>query len=310
MAKSVDVQAKFLGGMVGTGLGDAVGEMAFHRPRRESLLSAMDRSDRLVYTDDTAMAIGLAESIAELGRLDQQHLGDTFRENFQHEPWRGYAAGPPTVFSKVERQGLTYAEAASTLYGGEGSFGNGAAMRIAPVGLFFYDAADLYAKARLSAAVTHAHPIGVDGAAVQARAVAQAVTLNPRERFPTEGFLQALVDTARSPEMKSKLLLVRDAVREDIPPRQASRVLGQGVAVQESLPFAIYAFVRHPAAFEECLFCAILNGGDRDTLGAMACAISGTYLGLEAIPQPWREKLENREMMKSLGLRLAEKRHG
>ena len=45
------------------------------------------------------------------------------------------------------------------------------------------------------------------------------------------------------------------------------------------------------------LFCAILHGGDRDTLGAMACAVSGAYLGVEAIPQAWREKIENRQQM-------------
>jgi len=97
-------------------------------------------------------------------------LGDTFRYNYQKEPWRGYASGPPTIFSMVERSGITYAEASSTLFGGSGSFGNGAAMRIAPVGLFFHNSLDLYGKACISASVTHAHPVGMDGAAVQARA--------------------------------------------------------------------------------------------------------------------------------------------
>jgi poly(ADP-ribose) glycohydrolase ARH3 len=52
------------------------------------------------------------------------------------------------------------------------------------------------------------------------------------------------------------------------------------------------------------LFCAILNGGDQDTLEAMACAVSGAYLGLEAISQAWREKLENREYIEELVLKL------
>ncbi len=306
MTVSVDVRTKFLGSMVGTGLGDAIGEMAFRRPRKRDLLSAVEQRARLIYTDDTAMAIGLAESIAEVGGLDRWHLGDTFRANYRGEPWRGYASGPPTVFSKVERHGMSYTEAARTLYGGEGSFGNGAAMRIAPVGLFFHAAADLYEKARLSATVTHAHPIGVDGAAVQAQAVAQAISLDPQEPFPAEDFLHALLETARTAEMEEKLAHVRDAICEGVSPRRAIRALGRGVAVHQSLPFAIYAFLRHPDAFEDCLFCATLNGGDRDTLGAMACAISGAYLGVEAIPWAWRSKLENREIIEGLALRLAE----
>ncbi len=69
--------------------------------------------------------------------------------------------------------------------------------------------------------------------------------------------------------------------------------------------FAPYSFFRYPHSFEACLFCAVLNGGDRDTLGAMACAVSGAYLGLEAIPHKWPEKLENRPYIETLALKLA-----
>jgi len=72
------------------------------------------------------------------------------------------------------------------------------------------------------------------------------------------------------------------------------------------MPFALFSFLRHPTSFEDCLFCATLHGGDRDTLGAMACAISGAYLGIESIPQSWREKLENRSYIEDLALRLSE----
>jgi poly(ADP-ribose) glycohydrolase ARH3 len=74
--------------------------------------------------------------------------------------------------------------------------------------------------------------------------------------------------------------------------------------VHESMPFALYAFLRHPQSFEDCLFCAIMNGGDRDTLGAMACGVSGAYLGVEAIPRAYREKLENCEYIESLARKL------
>ena len=46
------------------------------------------------------------------------------------------------------------------------------------------------------------------------------------------------------------------------------------------------------------------NGGDRDTLGAVACAISGAYLGVEAIPQAWREKIDNRRHIEDLAIQL------
>jgi len=304
MARQKDLRSKFLGGMVGSALGDAIGELAFRRPARAELLSEIANRDVLVYTDDSAMAIGLAECLAQAGGLDPQHVGDIFRANFWREPWRGYASGPPTVFSLVERHGLSYLEAARTLFGGQGSFGNGAAMRIAPVGLFFYDSPDLYEQARTSASVTHAHAVGVDGASVLAWAVAQAVKLDPGEPFPRDLFSQGLLDFARTPDLRTKMALVKTLIADNVAPPEAARRLGQSVAVHESLPFAIYAFLRHPGSFEACLFCAVLNGGDRDTLGAMACAVSGAYLGIETIPGAWREKLENGGYIEELALGL------
>jgi poly(ADP-ribose) glycohydrolase ARH3 len=304
VTERVDLESKFLGGIVGSALGDAIGELAFRRPGEESLRAEVASRDRLIYTDDTAMAIGLAESITEAKRLDPQHLGETFRANYNDEPWRGYASGPPTLFSLVERYGISYVEAARSLFGGQGSFGNGAAMRIAPVGLFFRDAPDLYHQAHLSATVTHAHPIGVDGAAVLAWAVAQAAKLDPREPFPFDVFSQGLVDFAQTPEIKARLKQVRALITEEVPPSRAAPRLGRSVAMHESLPYALYAFLRHPQSFEACLLCAVLHGGDRDTLGAMACAVSGAYLGVDAIPSTWREKLENGQYMEDLALKL------
>jgi poly(ADP-ribose) glycohydrolase ARH3 len=115
---------------VGSALGDAIGELAFRYRAEDDLRARLDQLNELRYTDDTAMSIGLAESIITKGDLEQQDLGDTFRRNFLKEPWRGYASGPPTIFSLVERYGATYREAAKSLFGGEGSLGNGAAMRI------------------------------------------------------------------------------------------------------------------------------------------------------------------------------------
>jgi poly(ADP-ribose) glycohydrolase ARH3 len=301
-----DIKAKYLGGMVGSALGDAIGELAFRYPSKDRLCIQLDQLKEFRYTDDSAMSIGLAESILKKGFLDQQDLGETFRTNFQREPWRGYASGPPTIFSMVERLGITYAEAARSLFGGSGSFGNGAAMRIVPVGLFFHNSPDLYKEACISASVTHAHPVGKDGAAVQARAISLAVKLDPREAFPLNTFIDELIDFASTPEIEEKILLVQRLIDAHAPPSSAAEQLGRTVAVYESMPFALYSFLCHLKSFEDCLYCAILHGGDRDTLGAMVGAVSGAYLGIESIPQSWRQRLENRSSIEDLALRLSE----
>jgi len=300
------IQTKCLGGMVGSALGDAIGELAFQYRKKDDLCIQLDRLKEFSYTDDTAMSIGLAESIIKKGCLDQQDLGETFRYNYEREPWRGYASGPPTIFSIVKQLGITYAEAARSLFGGVGSLGNGAAMRIVPVGLFFHNSPNLYEKACICASTTHAHPVGMDGAAVQARAVSLAVNLDPKEAFPYKAFIDSLIDFTITPEIEEKILLVQKLINAQGPPSFAAEQLGRTVAVHESLPFALYSFLRHPKSFEDCLFCATLNGGDRDTLGAMACAISGAYLGIESISQSWRQKLENRSYIEDLALKLSE----
>ena len=95
MARDMDLEGKFRGGLLGTGVGDAIGELAFGHPTKGDLTAEVEARGELVYTDDTAMAIGLAESLVEREGLDQAHLGETFRVNYRREPWRGYASGPP-----------------------------------------------------------------------------------------------------------------------------------------------------------------------------------------------------------------------
>lgn len=292
--------------MLGSALGDSIGELAFHNSSIERLSHKLGLVKEMIYTDDTAMAIGIAESLVERGCLDPEHIGKTFRQNFERESWRGYASGPPTIFARVEQNKMGYVEAAKSLFGGRGSLGNGAAMRVAPVGLVYHNSLDLYDKAQLSASVTHAHPVGIDGAAVQAKAVAQALNLDRESEFSAEKFLNTLIDFARTPQMKKKLLLLQKMIAENVSPMRAALEIGRSVTAHESIPFAIFSFLLHPRSFEECLFCAILNGGDRDTLGAMACAISGAYLGIEALPRIWLRKLENRTYIQNLANKLFE----
>jgi poly(ADP-ribose) glycohydrolase ARH3 len=304
MKDETNLEEKFCGCLLAGALGDAIGEIAFFRSSRAALQEEMRTSAQLRYTDDTAMAIGLAESIVSRGTLESRHLGDTFHSNFLREPWRGYASGPPAVFSVVSDLGISYTEAASRLFGGRGSFGNGAAMRIGPVAAFYYDSPRLYEQVRIASTVTHTHPVGIDGAAVLAKSVALAVGQTPSKSLSATGIAAELTKFARTDVIRQKLDQVKILVSENADPAQAATTLGKGVAVQESMPFALYSFLRYPHSFEECLYCAVLNGGDRDTLGAMAGAVSGAYLGERALPKNWLERLENEKQIRRLAVKL------
>ena len=183
---------------------------------------------------------------------------------------------------------------------GEGSATAGAASRIGPVGLYFRGSARLREKAEASAHITHAHPVGINGAAVQAWAVAQVATADPGERFPFAEFCEGILRFATTSEIRQRLAAVVALLAERAAPDAAAKELVGTSGVVESLPFALFAFVSHPNSYQDCLFCAVLHGGKKDALGAMASAISGAYLGAGAIPTAWRAKLENEATIRAL----------
>lgn len=298
------LRSKFLGSLIGTAVGDALGaglEGQLRVDRAEVYALAAKRGT-LSYTDDTHMMIGVAESLTEKGGFDGEHMAGRFMDNYNREPYRGYGPGPPRVFGLIER-GEAWDKAAEKLYGG-GSFGNGSAMRVAPVGLLYYDdPLQLRDVAYKSSHITHAHELGKEGAALQAYAVALATHVDPSSEFHREEFLTELFRFVQHRVFRQKVASMGELSIE----RDKAKIvgdLGHGIEAFNSVPAAIYSFLGHPNSFGEAVTYAISLGGDTDTIGAMAGAISGACLGIEAIPREWQEKLENREYIAELAGRL------
>ncbi len=299
------IQAKILGALTGGALGDAIGELACRQPERDAVLAQIEAVEQLRYTDDTVMAIAVAETLIEFGDVEPQILGNLFQERYHKEPWRGYSESIQNIYALVKNEGIGYVDAASRLYGGDGSFGNGAAMRIAPVALYFRNSERLDDRIAAASRITHGHPVAIDGARVQANALLQALAINPQRPFSPHAFLETLIDAAGSESIRSKLALLRVILDRGTLPAEAASVLGHGTAVHESLPYALYSFLIHPHEFIECQLCAILNGGDRGTLGTMAGTLSGAFLGVDALPAEWRRKLENEQHIETLAREIA-----
>jgi poly(ADP-ribose) glycohydrolase ARH3 len=297
---------KLMGAMVGSAVGDAIGKITLIRMDDARLRAYVDLAGYLAYTDDTAMAIGLAESLANNGKLIPQKIGEQLRYNYQREPWREYRYGPPTVFSLVEKAGLSYPAAAARLRGGAGLTDCGAATRIAPVATFFAQAPDLYAQVALSASVTHTHPVAIDGAAVLAKAIALVMAQQPNTPFAWQTWMEELIAFSQTHALQKQLRMTKQLFAAKLDPKFAVDYLGCGSAVQESLPFAFYAFLWHPTTFEQCVLCAVTHGVERSELGAMAGAIAGAYHGIGAVPQGWRAKLDNEEYIEHLAHELAQ----
>ncbi|MFP4050933.1 MAG: ADP-ribosylglycohydrolase family protein [Thermoplasmata archaeon] len=290
--------SKFKGCLLGSALGDVIGELAFRYNSREKLYSKLEETDQLKYTDDTAMAIGLAESLIENdGEIDQKHIGDTFRKNYEKEPWREYGQGPPKIFRMVENSEKGYFEAAQTLFGGEGSKGNGSAMRIAPVGILFSNDDSQYEKAVKTVEVIHTHPLGKDGAALLSITIGKAAV---SEEISPQEFAEYIAHKARTEEFSYSLERVKKNLEINEEREEVAKELGTSVLIDQSVPYAIFSFLKEPSSYKDALMNAILVPGDKDTIGAMTGAISGAYLGIESLNDEWVRKLENESYLKQL----------
>jgi len=298
------LRSKFLGALIGTAMGDALGaSLEGWSMLPESEVQAIaDRRGLLVYTDDTHMAIGVAESLVAKGGFDGEHMAHTFIKNYDIEPFRGYGPGPPRIFRMI-KGGEAWGKAAEKLYQG-GSYGNGSAMRIAPIGVFFYDSpVRLREVAYQSSQITHAHELGKQGAALQARAVALAITADPSLPLDSAAFLGKLSDSIEHEAYRQKLSSMERLMSQQ-DRREVVSALGHGIEAFDSVPTAIYSFLTHANSFAGAVVYAISLGGDTDTIGAMTGAIAGAYLGVEAIPQRWKERLENRAYVEELAEKL------
>ena len=160
-------------------LGDGFGDRWFHHRGEAGLAMIRHRTIPADlpwhWTDDTALALALLRTLTVRGEVDQRELAAEFAETYHADAYRKYGKGMHELLPKLLEDPDGWPAYTRTLFGGEGSLGNGAAMRVAPLGAWFHTDPERAAwQAGRSAEVTHAHPEGVAGAVAVAVAAALA----------------------------------------------------------------------------------------------------------------------------------------
>ena len=281
---------QFSGCLLGLALGDALGAPFEGLPAeviwydfggaRRAINSL--RGEPLHYTDDAQMMVGVAEVLAEHGHINVDALAQAFARNY--EPARGYGQGARRVLEGIAGGGDVETLARSVFPGG--SLGNGAAMRVAPVGVCFADDLDaVEEQAVRSALPTHVHPVGIDGARLVALAVALAVEPGP---FDRGRFYQALISRAATEEFRERL-----EHAAALGPDDSAARLGTSLEAHRSVVTAIECFASSPDSFMDAVTRAVGLGGDTDTIAAMAGAMVGARLGSGALPDHFLLQLED-----------------
>ena len=289
---------RFTGALIGCAVGDALGAPVegWSRERIAPLGCISDGYRPLrdypfgQYTDDTQLTMAIAKSLVACGRVDGADIARELVELWQS----GEIVGAGPVADRAVRrlmEGVDWQEAALT----DDLPLNGAAMRIAPIGLWDCDRQDLLAEdVAVASIVTHRHPLAVAAALAVATAVVQAVTT---DRIDTQRFLDAVAGSVDdgSPEFARHIRQLPDwlqlaeddalAAIAETGPRGNHRGFGIPAMAEPTALVALYAFLKSPGDFMATLDTTLGIGGDVDTIAAIACAISGAHNGIGAIPK-------------------------
>lgn len=241
-------------------------------------------------TDDTEMTLALATSLVEKGIADPEDVSLKYAEFY--EPKRGYGATAHRVMGAL-LNGADYRKTGRIEFP-NGSFGNGGAMRIAPVGLAYRHASDEVLHQAVEAALlcTHVHPEAIDGAFIQAKAVAILATTNAAG-LDRRQLVETLLHHSKTFVVQRKLEILLEQ-SQDASDDQVIYVVGNGIRTSEAVAASLWAFLRYGDKPEECLVRAVNFGGDTDTIGAIVGAQLGSLYGSSWIPSRWYDNIENK----------------
>lgn len=279
----------------GLSVGDAFGECFFGNPRvAERRIEHRDPPPGpWSYTDDTTMALSIVRCLKRYGYIEREALAASFAREYARDPRRGYGGTAHGILQAIG-SGTPWREAAGRVFNGEGSCGNGGAMRSAPIGAYFADDFDkVVAEARSSAEVTHAHPDGQTGAIAVALAAAWTVRRADTPRKPGTDLLKFVLERLPQTDTYYRLKRALD-VPLHLSPQTAALRLGNGsqVIASDTVPFCLWCAARHPDNFQVAIWSTVGVYGDIDTNCAIVGGILGLSAGRDSIPDEWLKARE------------------
>ena len=284
----------------GLSIGDAFGELFFGLGAGIQVVL----NNRILplspweYTDDTVMALSIVEVLEACGEIDQGLLAGAFAAKYTADTARGYGPGAHVVLTEIAN-GREWMEASRDAFGGEGSLGNGGAMRVAPLGAYFEgDPMRAVAEAERSAEITHSHLEGRAGAIAVAVAASTASTVVDGDEL-----LDTVVEYTPDGSVRDGLLAALEIPLEQ-PVQKAAAALGNGseVTATDTVPFCIWCAARHLGDFEEAMWQTVTALGDRDTTCAIVGGIVSLSIDGERLPESWLTSREPLEVLSGLGI--------
>ncbi|NVM45203.1 MAG: ADP-ribosylglycohydrolase family protein [Candidatus Lokiarchaeota archaeon] len=304
----IDYLDKFSGTLIGVSIGDTLGH-PFEGMIRERIYSHfkdfkefMKENKKLfrTYTDDTQLTLHTAEALIQ---------GSGFNENNFIREYVSWLDDPPIgpgfgCISSIRKlkYGISWKKAASN------SGGNGTAMRVSPIGLFYCkDIKSLNSAALKSSVITHSHPAAAAGAIVIARAIAFLIDKSIKSGFSIEDFFETIISSISGTQEKiwEEFIEILNKVKENLnisveaglikfsqagvkSPFFIEDYLGKAFVhpyTLSTVACAIFIFLKNLDSFEDCIIQLATAGGDSDTVAAIGGSLAGAYFGIGNVPE-------------------------
>ncbi|MEV6579759.1 ADP-ribosylglycohydrolase family protein [Streptomyces sp. NPDC051582] len=245
-------------------------------------------------SDDTAQAVVLVRELAEGGgAVEQDRLALSLADAYAADTHRGYGASMHDVLRRIGA-GESWREVVAGQFCGQGSWGNGAAMRVAPLGAWL--AADLDAVAEQAAAqsaVSHHHPEAATAAVAVAVAAAPATRSRGGPAPARPEFLGAVAERLPDGDVRSGVrIAARMSPHASV--RHAAKVLGSGYRMSgpDTVPYALWCAAGHLDDLHEGLWSTVAGRGDIDTTCAVAGGVIAARTGVTPLPHAWHAARE------------------
>lgn len=291
--------------LLGVALGDAFGlhyELAGIPPRAEWVeewvepLTVEVPGGRIAYSDDTELTLILAETIIESCGFNPEVFARLLAEKADiWNPIRYY--GSTALVIDMIRSGTPWREAARGMYNGQGNYGNGAAIRVAPIPLFYDSKESVELMSIAQSMVTHTHPLGAEAARIQALALYYALHNEPPERT-----IELLLEDRPAEEIRRRIEMIPSLL--DKSPVEVAHSIGNSAIGFESVPAALLVYVRSRGNARKAVWYSISLGGDTDSIASMAVALTAAYnKGVKGLEE-YAERLEDYELIVETAERL------
>lgn len=287
------LQDRFRGCLVGLAVGDALGAASEFMKEPEvrecyGILCDYRSANGFAageFTDDTSLALAIAESIIETDSIDVESISDNFIQ-WMRVDGRGIGNLTLDALTLIE-EGMSPAQAGHRAWerSGKKAAGNGAVMRCAPVALYDWrDLEELTHDSILVSQITHYDPKCCWSCVAVNSAISAILS---GEQDP----LQAAVESIEGANAELESALVA-AVDEDV---HGMRLDGEDMGYTVLTTQAAFAALRQFGSYEDGIVAIVNKGGDADTNAAVTGALLGAKFGFSAIPKRWLEGLSDRD---------------